>query len=247
MDAYFGNPDIRARAVEVARSACLKLSASTAAATARGGVIANDPLATDESEALNVESLLTFGSPLGLPSIRKQVEWTHPRTPFPTGLRRWIDVATELDFGTVEGGLAKLYRAHDGRRVEHILIPMQESDRGTAHDPQTYLASAVFAEAVLDLLVPKADSQAPDLEPPVDQAEASEPVRSITVGSAPAPTRGADVPITGTRVVERTASADFPPVVAPGSTHELLVAVAGLAVHARAEALLPFEGAGRPA
>ena len=241
VDAYFGNPDIRARAVEIARSACLESTGPTVLlGHGLGGVIAYDLLATEGSEALNVESLLTFGSPLGLPSIRKQVEWTHPRTPFPTGLRRWIDAATELDFGTVDGGLAKLYRAHDGRRVERILIPLQESDRGSAHDPQTYLASVVFAEAVRDLLVPEAGGRAPDLEPAVDQDEASEPVRSITVGSAPAPTRAADVPITGTRVVERTASADFPPVVAPGSTHELLVAVAGLAIHARAEALLPF-------
>ena len=89
VDAYFGNPDIRARAVEIARRACLESTGPTVLlGHGLGGVIAYDLLATDESEALNVESLLTFGSPLGLPSIRKQVEWTHPRTPFPTGLRR---------------------------------------------------------------------------------------------------------------------------------------------------------------
>jgi CHAT domain len=241
VDAYFGNPDVRERALEAARSACLESPGPTVLlGHGIGAVVAYDLLATDESEALHVESLLTFGSPLGMSSIRKRVEWTHPRTPFPTGLHRWIDVATELDFGTVEGKVAKLYRAQDGRRVESIVIPMLESDRGTAHDPQTYLVSAVFAEAVLDLLFPQAGGRAPELEPAVGREEASEPVRSIAVGSSPAPTRAADVPIAGTRVVERTASADFPPVVAPGSTHELLVAVAGLAIHARAEALLPF-------
>ena len=203
-----------------------------------GGIIAYDLLATEESEALGVESLLTFGSPLGLPSIRKQVEWTHPRTPFPTGLRRWIDIATELDFATAEGGLVKLYRAQDGRRVESIVIPLPASDRGNAHDPQTYLASAVFAEAVLDLLLPELPPRIPSNRP--DHARRTGPQHRLGSPRAPTHGRGA-LPIAGTRVVERTASADFPPVVAPGSTHELLVAVAGLAVHARAEALLPFD------
>ena len=205
-----------------------------------GGIIAYDLLATEESEALGVESLLTYGSPLGIPSIRKQVEWTHPRTPFPTGLRRWIDIATELDFATVEGELAKLYRAHDGRRVESIVIPMPESDRGNAHDPQTYLASAVFAEAVLDLLSPKAGVSAGARATGRSGSRrrtSPQHRHRLATGSA----REDDVPIAGTRIVERTASADFPPVVAPGSTHELLVAVAGLAIHARAEALLPFD------
>ena len=244
VDAYFGNPDVRERALEAAGSACRESSGPTVLlGHDMGGIIAYDLLATEESEALGVESLLTYGSPLGIPSIRKQVEWTHPRTPFPTGLRRWIDIATELDFATVGGELAKRYRAQDGRRVEGIVIPMPASDRGSAHDPQTYLASAIFAEAVLDLLFPKADLE-PEFEPPEDQDHADEPVRRIDIGSPPAPAQAPapedNVPIAGSRVVERTASADFPPVVAPGSTHELLVAVAGLAVHARAEALLPF-------
>ncbi len=240
VDAYFGNPDVREGALEAARSACLQSPGPTVLlGHAMGGIVAYDLLATEESEALGVESLLTYGSPLGIPSIRKQVEWIHPRTPFPTGLRRWIDIATELDFTTVEGELAKLYRAQDGRRVESIVIPSPESDRGNAHDPQAYLASVVLAEAVLDLLSAKA-GVTPELEPPADQDHAGEPVRSIAAASPPAPAREDDVPIAGTRIVERTASADFPPVVAPGSTHELLVAVAGLAIHARAEALLPF-------
>jgi hypothetical protein len=240
VDAYFGSPEVRERALEAARSACLELSEPTVLiGHGMGSVIAYDLLATEESEALHVESLLTFGSPLGMPSIRKRVEWTHPRTPFPTGLRRWIDIATELDFGTVDGGIAKLYRARDGRRVESIVIPMPESERGTAHDPQTYVASKVFAEAVLALLFPEA-GRGQEPEPSADQDQASEPVRRIDTRSPPPAPREDDVPVAGTRVVERTASADFPPVVAPGSTHELLVAVAGLAIHARAEALLPF-------
>ena len=247
VDAYFGNPDVREGALEAARSACLESPGPTVLlGHAMGGIVAYDLLATEESEALGVESLLTYGSPLGIPSIRKQVEWIHPRTPFPTGLRRWIDIATELDFATVDGELAKLYRAQDGRRVESIVIPSPKSNRGKAHDPQAYLASVVLAEAVLDLLSAKA-GVTPEFEPPADQDHAGEPVRSIAAASPPAPSREDDVPIAGTRIVERTASADFPPVVAPGSTHELLVAVAGLAIHARAEALLPFDRAGRPA
>ena len=94
VDAYFGSPDVRERALEAARSACLESSGPTVLlGHGLGSVIAYDLLTTDESEALHVESLLTFGSPLGLPSIRKQVEWTHPQTPFPPGVRRWIDVA----------------------------------------------------------------------------------------------------------------------------------------------------------
>ena len=117
------------------------------------------------------------------------------------------------------------------------MIPSPESNRGKAQDPQTYLGSVAFAEAV-SISCPRRPTYA-ELEPPADQDHAGEPVRSIAA-SPPAPSREDDVPIAGTRIVERTASADFPPVVAPGFTHELLVAVAGLAIHARAEALLPF-------
>jgi hypothetical protein len=241
VDAYFGDPDVRERALEAVRSVCLASSAPTVLlGHDMGSIIAYDLLATDESETLGVEALLTFGSPLGMPCIRKQVEWTHPRTPFPTGLRRWINITTELDFAAVDGELARLYRAQDGRGVERIVIPMPKADRGNAHDPQTYLASVAFAEAVLDLLNPEAAGGGQEIEAPTDQDQDIEPVRSIDIGSSPA-AASAEVPIAGTRIVERTASADFPPVVAPGSTHELLVAVAGLAIHARAEALIPFE------
>jgi hypothetical protein len=241
VDAYFGDPDVRERALEAVRSACLASSGPTVLlGHDMGSIIAYDLLATDESEALGVEALLTFGSPLGMPCIRKQVEWTHPRTPFPTGLRRWVNITTDLDFAAVDGELARLYRAQDGRGVESIVIPVLKADRGNAHDPQTYLASVAFAEAVLDLLNPEADGQGLEIEAPTDQDQDIEPVRSIDIGTPPV-RASAEVPIAGTRIVERTASADFPPVVAPGSTHELLVAVAGLAIHARAEALLPFE------
>jgi CHAT domain len=53
------------------------------------------------------------------------------------------------------------------------------------------------------------------------------------MAAPPAPAAAAPPkPAPGMRTVERTASADFPPIVKPGSKHELKVAIAGKAVHA---------------
>ncbi len=63
-------------------------------------------------------------------------------------------------------------------------------------------------------------------------------VAPVPVAAAPgvAPGPVAAVPAEGrpTKTVERTASADFPPVVKPGSTHDLLFAISGTAAYARA-------------
>ena len=77
VDAYFGNPDIRARTVEAARSACLESSGPTVLlGHGLGSVIAYELLTTDEAEALHVVSLLTFGSPLGMQAFEGR--WNGP-------------------------------------------------------------------------------------------------------------------------------------------------------------------------
>ena len=43
------------------------------------------------------------------------------------------------------------------------------------------------------------------------------------------------------KLVERTASANFPPVVKPGSTQELVFAISGSAIHAQSATLEPIE------
>ena len=244
VDAYFGNPDVRERALEAAGSACRESSGPTVLlGHDMGGIIAYDLLATEESGSAGRRVPPDVRIAPRDTQHSKAGGMDPPANPLP-------DRPSPLD------------RHRNGARLRHRRgqackalsgpgraprrghrDPDAGVHRGNAHDPQTYLASAIFAEAVLDLLFPKADLE-PEFELPEDQAHAGEPVRRIDIGSAPtlaqAPAPEDDVPIAGSRVVERTASADFPPVVAPGSTHELLVAVAGLAVHARAEALRPF-------
>jgi hypothetical protein len=64
-------------------------------------------------------------------------------------------------------------------------------------------------------------------------AQAPEPV-DVPGSQQPGPVEPREP---GNRTVERAASADFPPVVAPGSTHDLIFAIAREAVHARSTGL----------
>ena len=257
LDAYFGDPEIRERGLNAVRAA---LAGAPGPVLLLGhgmsSVIAYDLLATDGADKLGVEALLTFGSPLAVQGVRKLVEWVQPRTPFPTGLRRWVDVSDESSVSG-ETELTKLYRAHDGRAIEPVLA------RGYGDEATATLASPELGKAVLDLLFGGAGSLGLDLERPGLDPD-DEPVRSIAhrpAGVLP-PLAAAPLPPTpsppspaasaatappdaawpsGQHVVERTASADFPPAVAPGSTHELLVAIAGIAVHAGGETNLALE------
>jgi hypothetical protein len=61
--------------------------------------------------------------------------------------------------------------------------------------------------------------------------------RSLPRSPAPAAAEGA----AGTKIIERTASANFPPAVKPGSTHELVFAISGAAIHAQSATLEPIE------
>jgi len=253
LETYFGDPDIRERALDAVRTAVAGAGSPVLlVGHGMGSVIAYDLLATDGAETLGVEALLTLGSPLAVQNVRRLVEWVQPRTPFPTGLHRWVDASKE-PAGAQESELAKLYRAHDGRAIEPAYAP------GSANEPTAILASAEIGKAILDLLSGVADGRELEIEPsPRDHR--GEPVRSTASRPAaasppiaaalsppPAPARsGAPSappapPPSGKHVVERTASADFPPAVTPGSTHELLVAIAGIAVHAGGETNLALE------
>jgi CHAT domain/PGAP1-like protein len=288
LDEYFGRPDIREQAIAAVRDVCRRSPEPILLmGHSMGSIVAYDLLATDGASPLAVEGLVTFGSPLGMASLRRHVERIHPGTPFPDGLPRWVNVYNDKDFATVIRELAPLYRARDGRAIEDVEAVGRDPsllDPGRAHDPIVYLSSLGLAQPVRELLEPAMEARMEDALPPMMDAPGSPPAarRRVTRGlreiddgdrggaattasSAPplaAPAASADVgdaisrdslsapaaeaPTgeaagpTGTRTVERTASADFPPVVEPGSTHDLVVAVSGIAVHARSAELDPW-------
>jgi hypothetical protein len=298
LDDYFRDPEIRGRWMTVVRGACVRGDGTTLLlAHGIGSIVAYDLLATHGARSLGVTGLVTFGSPLGLQSIRRRLDWFHPGTPIPDHLAVWTNVYNRMDFATVVRRLSPLYVAKDGRGVADLEAVADPSAAGTAggHDPLVYLRSIAVAQVVRALFEPA--GRGPDLPaaseavsesaasvPPLPQPRVYEEIdppamappsrrlrpslRGAAVRGMLDRLRGADrgatrrlprspasepavvgveeptstgVAAAGTKLIERTASANFPPVVQPGSTHELVFAVSGTVIHAQSAALEPIE------
>jgi hypothetical protein len=316
LDEYFRDPGVRGRVMTAVRSACVTGSGGTLLLAHRmGSIIVYDLLATYGARSLGVTRLVTFGSPLGLPSVRRRLDWFHPGTPFPDDLATWTNVYNRMDFAAAVPELADQYVSKAGRRIADLETPGPEPaliDRRRAHEAIPYLTSTPLAQAVLALVEPagnRADRPAesaaravrppepsdpspmivapppagdlghpPDPAPPTDDAASGRsiwdrlrgvdrgPTRRLPRNPAPSPPlppatvgtpirgeRPTSAPPTtvetpaatdvagGTKVIERTASANFPPVVQPGSTHELVFAISRAAIHGQSTALAPME------
>ncbi|HEY8869606.1 MAG TPA: CHAT domain-containing protein [Candidatus Limnocylindrales bacterium] len=317
LDEYFRDPTIRDRVLNAVRVKIREANQSGERVLllghSMGTIVGYDLLATDGAASLNVGGLVTFGSPLGMASLRANVAKLHPGTPYPEDLAGWTNVYNEKDFATVVRELANLYPASDGPRISDVQAVGRDPsllDPGRGHDPIVYLSSVGLAKAVAGLL--DAEAQATALAGGPAGAEPEEPIargiedalggdrgasgadesapergravrntgtpqrerevaravrRAAPRPARPEPERGdatgtsraepppapgeaaptapsveaaatnghaaADGAAPGTRTVQRTASADFPPVVSPGSTHDLLVAISGEAIFAR--------------
>jgi hypothetical protein len=285
-----------------------------------GSVVSYLSLWEERAALKRVRGLLTFGSPLGMDSIRHHVDAIVKGLPFPEQPRRWVNVFNDEDFATMVRDLAPIYRSGDGRTVEDVpAVGRQPSikDAGRGHDPLIYLSSRGLAEhlrsliddeqpggaeAVEDVALAPADAFGGDRAAPpwIDDegggatggaapegsddflygggrgigngggggvGGAGRPAAARPAAARPT-TRGVNVfaleqavatrpagPIRTSRArppelrppaaprpaVNRTLSADFPPVVAPASEHDLLIAIASEAIFGGADTTISIE------
>jgi len=118
-----------------------------------GSVVGYDYLADGLPNVAQVRGFLTFGSPLGMPTIRRQVIGLHPGTPFPPHLEAWRNVFNRKDFATLVRRLKRYYGpTSDLEDVEAIGRPVKLTNLGVGHDPEIYLSSIGLATALKLLL-----------------------------------------------------------------------------------------------
>ncbi|MCP4434829.1 MAG: hypothetical protein GY812_04915 [Actinomycetia bacterium] len=109
-----------------------------------GTVLAYNTLVSEPK--LSIDTLVTLGSPLGLPMTDPMLPdaGADGVRPWPEGLRRWVNVAAVGDLATGEGLLAPRF----GDRVEDRRV-----DNGhRAHDPEPYLNNPRTGEAVMSAI-----------------------------------------------------------------------------------------------
>ena len=114
-----------------------------------GSVVAYDALS--EYPDLPVPGLITLGSPLGLPTVRRRLRTRR----FPPGVARWVNVYDPRDFVTGREPLQAHFPGDDGRMVEDLEIEGKApgiTDLTASHDGTVYLSSIGLARALRDMI-----------------------------------------------------------------------------------------------
>jgi endonuclease G, mitochondrial len=114
-----------------------------------GSVVTYDLL--QERPGLPVLGLITLGSPLGLPTVRRRL----PARRFPGGVVRWINVFDPRDLVTGCEKLRDHYPSDDGRAVEDREtegIAPGLTDLTAPHDGTVYLSSIALARPLRELI-----------------------------------------------------------------------------------------------
>ena len=121
-----------------------------------GSVVAYDALS--EHPGLPASGLITLGSPLGLPTVRRRLRTRR----FPPGVARWVNVYDPRDFVTGREPLRAHFPADDERLVEDVENEGRApglTNLTAAHDGTVYLSSIALARALRDMI---AAGSAPD-------------------------------------------------------------------------------------
>lgn len=158
LDEYFDQPDLRSRADDrVGAKARDHHGPVILIGHSMGSIVGYHALATSATPIGGLFGLVTFGSPLGLPSIYRRMKVLVPGTPMPASLVGWQNVWNEKDFATVEHALHRLFPARNGKPVvvdvqAQAGVPVP-NDPFRGHDPLAYLKSDALAHAVMQLLL----------------------------------------------------------------------------------------------
>ena len=153
---YFSNATRRKQANRVlAAEAKAARSDVILLAHSMGTIVSYLSLFEERAALKRVRGLLTFGSPLGMDSIRHHADAIVKGLPFPDQPRRWVNVFNDEDFATMIPHLAPIYRSTDGRTVEDVPAVGRRptlKDAGRGHDPLIYLSSRGLAEHLRSLI-----------------------------------------------------------------------------------------------
>lgn len=107
-----------------------------------GSVVAYELLCAPAAE-WNVDTLITLGSPLGIPNLIFDRLDPAPRGgtgAFPRGIKQWVNVASPDDIVAAQKSLAPMF---EGPVTDHLIDNGAES-----HAAERYLTAAVTGAAV---------------------------------------------------------------------------------------------------
>lgn len=154
IDRYFNDGDLREKAIAKVVDTVLASPAPVVLmAHSLGTIVAYDALRRNPD--LPVPGLVTFGSPLGLATVRDKLKETGGPLIFPPSVQHWANIAEERDFVVAGIELAPLYTSDDGRIVDDLTSQGQRPGIGNivaAHDAIVYLSSAALATATRDIV-----------------------------------------------------------------------------------------------
>ena len=143
VESYFGDPHLRSLALDRVEEAVVAPGDDVILlGHSLGSVVTYDLLR--ERPGLPVRGMITLGSPLGLPTVRRRLSARR----FPDGLERWVNVFDPRDFVTGRERLRDHYPSDDGRVVEDVEtegMPPGLLDPTAAHDGKVYLSSVALA------------------------------------------------------------------------------------------------------
>lgn len=141
VSAYVGNSVVRTAAKQALRD---RIGADTRVVVAHslGTLIAYETLS--ECPELPVTKLVTLGSPLGMPALRKRIKpsATGGERPWPAGLSAWTNIADSSDIVALKKKLSPIYND----RIEDLLV----NNGATMHDAKPYLTAPETGKAILD-------------------------------------------------------------------------------------------------
>jgi endonuclease G len=150
VETYFGDADLRSLALDRVEEAVLAAGDDVILiGHSLGSVVTYDLLR--ERPGLPVRGLITLGSPLGLPTVRRRL---HART-FPNGVARWVNVFDPRDFVTGGVMLRDHFPSTEGRSVEDLQTegrPPSLTNPTASHDGLVYLSSIALGTAMREMI-----------------------------------------------------------------------------------------------
>jgi pimeloyl-ACP methyl ester carboxylesterase len=159
VESYFGDAHLRSLALDRVEEAVLATGDEVILlGHSLGSVVTYDLLR--QRPGLPVRGLITLGSPLGLPTVRRRL---HGRR-FPDGVARWVNVFDPRDFVTGAEMLRDHYPAADGRSVEDLQTEGRSpslTNPTAAHDGIVYLSSIALGTAMREMIEAAAASGEP--------------------------------------------------------------------------------------
>ena len=121
-----------------------------------GSIIAYDVLRTlDNTESLQIEHMITIGSPLGLPIVAHNIREEFGATCTPHNVRRWTNIADPGDKVALDCDLADEYEPHNGVRVVDILVHndyVNHEGNANNHKSYGYLRAPEVSDSIQEFL-----------------------------------------------------------------------------------------------